>query len=105
MLRIAQVTPLHDFVVQLCLTDGSTKDVDLDRYLFGPVFAPLRADRNQFLKVHVDDAAGTIVWPNGADIDPDVLIYDRLPARLDSSPPTPTIDIPVTSSPTVRSND
>lgn len=105
MLRISQVTPLNDFIVRLRLTDGTMKDVDLDRLLFGPVFASLRADREQFLKVFVDADAGTIAWPNGADIDPDVLIYDRLPARLDSSPPAPTIDLSVTPSPTVRSSD
>lgn len=105
MIRISQVVPLRDFVVRLGLTDGSTKDIDLDQYLHGPVFEPIRAVREEFLKVHVDARAGTIAWPNGADIDPDVLIYDRLPAWLEKRPaPTaPDFDIPLP--PTVPSND
>jgi len=105
MNRITEVNPLHDYVVRLGLTDGSTKDVDLDRYLFGPVFEPLRASQEEFRKVQVDIRAGTIAWPNGADIDPDVLIYDRVPARLDERLIPPTGDLTITSTPIVPSGD
>jgi hypothetical protein len=43
------------------------------------VFAPLR-DLDVFRQVTVDDQLGTIVWPNGADMDPDVLRGERRPA-------------------------
>ena len=36
------------------------------------VFEPLN-DPGFFSQVRVDDDAGTIVWPNGADLDPLVL--------------------------------
>ncbi len=36
------------------------------------VFAPL-LDENYFQLVRVDPELGTIVWPNGADVCPDVL--------------------------------
>ena len=39
---------------------------------FEGIFAPL-ADPEQFGTVRVSADAGTIVWPNGADLDPDVL--------------------------------
>jgi hypothetical protein len=39
------------------------------------VFEPLLADRHLFEGVRVDPECETIVWPNGADMDPDVL-YD-----------------------------
>ena len=56
----------------IAFTDGSTRDVDLESELWGPVFEPLR-DPAEFRKVAVDHELGTIVWPNGADLDPAVL--------------------------------
>ena len=43
---------------------------------FRGVFAPLR-DIDYFRKLRVDKELGTVVWPHGADIDPDVL-HSRL---------------------------
>jgi hypothetical protein len=45
------------------------------------VFEPLRQDQQLFRQVRVDPELGTIVWPNGADMDPDVLHGDHPPAR------------------------
>ena len=39
---------------------------------FSGIFAPLR-DQAEFLCVRVNPELGTICWPNGADLDPDVL--------------------------------
>ncbi len=36
--------------------------------------------RRMFAQVQLDDELGTIVWPNGADFDPDVLHGDAQPA-------------------------
>jgi Protein of unknown function (DUF2442) len=80
VLRIRSVRALAGFTVELGLTDGSTRVVDLDPYLSGPVFEPMRRDAALFRAVRVDDELGTIVWPNGADVDPDVLIEGRRPA-------------------------
>lgn len=41
-----------------------------------PVFEPLRQDPELFRQVRVDQELGTVVWPNGADLDPDVLHRD-----------------------------
>jgi hypothetical protein len=70
--RIREVEPLDGYVLRIAFTDGSTRDVDLESELWGPVFEPLR-DPAEFRKVAVDQELGTIVWPNGADLDPDVL--------------------------------
>lgn len=45
-------------------------------------FVPLR-DLSYFAQVRVDPEAGTIVWPNGADLDPLVLYGDFAPASAD----------------------
>jgi hypothetical protein len=38
----------------------------------GPMFRPLQ-DVEYFAKVAVDSELGTVVWPNGADLAPEVL--------------------------------
>ena len=88
MVRVKQVTPLEGFVVRLSFTDGSQREIDLEPFLHGPIFEPMRTDRDDFLKVTVDSRAGTIVWPNGADIDPDVLYLGLQPAWRESPPVT-----------------
>ncbi len=85
MIRVADVTPLDKYVVRLRFDDGTEKEVDLGPYLCGPVFEPLR-DPDRFREVYVDEELGTIVWPNGADICPDVLYHGRAPASLEGSP-------------------
>ena len=59
--------------VWVCFNDGVAGELDLKPHLqFTGVFEPLR-DPVYFAKVRVDPDAGTIVWPNEADIDPLVL--------------------------------
>jgi hypothetical protein len=60
--------------VHLAFTDGSIGAVDLAPWVKGRggVFAALQ-DPTFFARVTVDTDAGTIVWPNGVDLDPDVL--------------------------------
>lgn len=67
--------PVHDYVVHLTFTDGSSRDVDLEPYLHGPIYDSIRLDRQLFLTLTVDHESQTLTWPNGADIDPDVLYY------------------------------
>jgi hypothetical protein len=74
--RIRSVEPLDGFVLRLSFQDGTQRDVDLEGELWGPMFEPLRANLELFRQVHVDEELGTIVWPNGADMDPDVLHGD-----------------------------
>jgi hypothetical protein len=51
--------------------------VDLGPLLsFRGVFEPLK-DPAYFSQVHVDPESGSVTWPNGADLDPDVL-YTRV---------------------------
>ena len=79
-IRIDSVEVLEGFRVRLGLTDGTQKVVNLERYLRGPIFEPIRTSPKVFASVAVDKRAGTIVWPNGADIDPDVLVLGLQPS-------------------------
>ncbi|MDP9442010.1 MAG: DUF2442 domain-containing protein [Actinomycetota bacterium] len=81
---ITHVEVLDDHVVRLRFADGVEKTVDLGPYLHGPVFAEIRSDPAIFASVKVDQEAGTIVWPNGADLAPDVLYDGRRSARMES---------------------
>lgn len=72
--RLQHVQHLHDYVLRLTFTDGAQTDLDFAEKLRGRggVFAPL-ADVAFFAQVAVDPEARTLVWPNGVDLDPDVL--------------------------------
>ncbi len=81
--RIRTVEPLEGFKVRLEFTDNTVKEIDLEPYLHGPIFEPIRTDLQVFRSVKVDSRMGTIVWDNGADIDPDVLYKGLTPAWME----------------------
>lgn len=68
---VVSVFVLHDLVVELVFADSTVKAVDLtELFAKGPVFQEI-LDKNIFDQVAVKN--GTITWPNGADIAPEVL--------------------------------
>lgn len=83
------ITPLYDvtgvevlghYRLRLTFSDGLVGDVDLsDLRDWGGVFAPLR-DPGAFAQVRVDPETGTITWPDGADLAPEVR-YERASAH------------------------
>jgi len=77
--RVAQAEPIGGFAVRLTFTDGVVRELDLEPMLTNGVLAALR-DPQVFAGVEVDSAAGTVCWPNGVDLDPDVLHGDHEPA-------------------------
>ena len=83
MVRVSAVEPLEGFNVRLRFTDGTVKEIDLRPYLHGPVFEVLVRSPEAFRSVKVDQELGTIVWENGADIDPDVLYAGLAPAWME----------------------
>ena len=70
---VIEARPLDGYRVRLRFSDGSEGIVDVAKLIpFQGVFRPLR-DPKYFHWLRVDTEAGTICWPNGADIDPDAL--------------------------------
>jgi hypothetical protein len=78
--RITSVEPLEGFRLRLAFTDGLVCEVDLSDDLWGQMAEPLR-DPDYFRQVRVDTELGTVVWPNGYDLDPDVLHGDHKPVE------------------------
>ena len=72
-----EAKPLNDYRVELTLTDGREVVRDPRPLLVGPVFAEIRNHEARFREMRVE--GGTLVWPNGADLCPDVLIWAGLP--------------------------
>lgn len=78
---VTSVEVIGDYVLRLTFSDETTRAVDLKDRLRGPIFEPLLADQRLFAQVKVDKELGTIVWPNGADMDPVVLHGSADPAE------------------------
>jgi Protein of unknown function (DUF2442) len=74
--RVTSVEPLDGFRLRLAFTDGLIREVDLSDDLWGQMAEPLQ-DPDYFRQVSVDTELGTVVWPNGYDLDPDVLHGDH----------------------------
>jgi hypothetical protein len=65
--------PSDGYTVHVRFEDGLAADVDLSYLLdYGGVFEPL-CDLGYFRQLRADAEAGTIVWPNEADIAPETL--------------------------------
>jgi hypothetical protein len=58
------------FRIHLRFNDNVEGTLDLESWLDGPIFEPLK-DRVYFQRFFID--GGTVVWPNGADIAPETL--------------------------------
>jgi hypothetical protein len=70
---LIEASPSDGYTVHVRFEDGLTTDVDLSYLLdYGGVFEPLR-DPEYFRQLRADLEAGTIVWPNEADIAPETL--------------------------------
>ena len=70
---VVRVEVLEGRCLRLGFDDGTEGVVDIARLVpFEGVFAPLE-DPVIFAQVRVNADLGTIVWPNGADLDPAVL--------------------------------
>jgi hypothetical protein len=95
LLRIRAVEALDDFRLRLTLTDGSIVERDVSALIIGPVFDSLKRDPEKFRMARAE--GGTVVWPNGADLCPDVLIWGGPPPTDMKTPHPSEAGVAVTS--------
>jgi hypothetical protein len=70
---IVAVCPLTDYNLRLTFEDDIEGIVNIANLIeFTGIFEPL-VNPTYFAQVAVNPDLGTISWPNGADLDPDVL--------------------------------
>jgi len=81
MLRIKEAKALPGLRLHLTLTDDSVIERDVAPLLKGPIFERIEADPAEFARVRAE--AGTVVWPNGADLCRDVLIWNGPPPEIE----------------------
>ena len=84
IIDVVEAKILARHIVELRFADGERRVIDLEPYLTGQMFQPLADDYAVFCQMTVDPGAGTIVWPNGADISPRTLYAESkrvVPAR------------------------
>jgi hypothetical protein len=67
---VTNVNYVRDYLIEVKFNDGTKKVIDIEPWLTGPIFKPLK-NKDYFKKFFVDGP--TIAWPNGADIAPETL--------------------------------
>ena len=88
-ISIVSFTLLPDYQVRVQFQDQQIREIDLKPLLDRPLYAALR-DKAVFDQAKLDTEVGTLVWPNGADFDPDTLYHwpttrDLFVAQLNKS--------------------
>jgi hypothetical protein len=61
-----------DWTLNVRFDDGTSQVIDFRPILVGNLYAPLK-DLTFFAQVRLDPEWDTLVWPNGADFDPETL--------------------------------
>lgn len=90
--RVISVRYIRDYRLEVAFADGARGEIDFAPRIIGRsgVFEALQ-DVSFFSQVRVDREAGTLVWPNEVDFDPDVLYSEVTGA------PLPVLAVPVTA--------
>lgn len=85
---IIHAKPLEGHRLHVRFEDGVEGEVDLAELVeLTGIFAALRAPE-EFRKLTVDPDLGTVCWPNGADLDPDVLYAYLTGRQIELGQPT-----------------
>ena len=74
-LSVNKVKPLNDYQLELTFENKEIKIFDLKPYFGTGLFKTLK-DKNIFKRVKI--SYDTIAWPNGIDLDPEVLYKNSI---------------------------
>ena len=70
--RVVSLKILGQYRLLVGFDDNIEREIDFEPVLAGELFGPLR-DPALFRQVSIDVDVKTLVWPNGADFDPQTL--------------------------------
>jgi len=70
--RVTSFEVVAPYRLNVSFNDETSQQIDLRPILEGELFGPLR-DLKLFNSVSIDPEVHTLVWPNGADLDPAML--------------------------------
>ena len=74
LIDVTDVRPIENRILHLTFADGLQAVINMDDIIqsYTGIFTKLKED-DYFRQVSISSDLGTIVWPNGADVCPDVL--------------------------------
>ncbi len=70
--RVMSFEIVAPYTLQVHFDDGTAQTINFEPVLAGELYRPLR-DLTIFNQVQIDPEVHTLVWPNGADFDPETL--------------------------------
>lgn len=70
--RVESFEIVAPYTLRIHFDDDTTQTIDFRPVLAGELYKPLR-DLALFNRVRLDPEVHTLVWPNGADFDPETL--------------------------------
>jgi len=76
MLEVTDAQYVEGYKIHVRFNNGEAGVVDLEYYLWGPMFEPLK-DLNVFKRFTVSGVLHTLCWENDADLAPESL-YEKM---------------------------
>jgi len=70
--KVIDFENIGSFALRVKFDDGQAREINFRPVLSGELFGPL-LDEKLFNQVEIDPETHTLVWPNGADFDPETL--------------------------------
>jgi hypothetical protein len=70
--RVVGFSIVRPYALRVKFDDGQEREIDFRPVLAGELYGPLQ-DVKIFNEVEIDPEIHTLVWPNGADFDPETL--------------------------------